>query len=58
MARQFTPDEAVKRYLKERKSDLSDSTLHNYKSNLGLFTEWCRDLTYCDSFPYSRNNYD
>lgn len=41
MARNFTPDEAVERYLQERKHDLSESTLYNYKSNLGLFTDWC-----------------
>ena len=41
MARNFTPEEAVERYLEERKHDLSDSTLYNYKSNLGLFTDWC-----------------
>lgn len=41
MTRKFTPEEAVERYLEERKSDLSDSTIYNYKSNLGIFTEWC-----------------
>jgi integrase len=41
MARKFTPEEAVDRYLEERSNDLSDSTLYNYKSNLGLFTDWC-----------------
>lgn len=41
MTRQFKPEEAVERYIEERKSDLSDSTIYNYKSNLGIFTEWC-----------------
>jgi len=48
MTRQFTPDEAVERYLKERKFDLSDSTLYNYKSNLGIFTEWCSYQSHID----------
>ena len=48
MTRQFTTDEAVERYLKERKSDLSDSTLYNYKSNLGIFTEWCSYQSHID----------
>lgn len=41
MARTFTPEEAVNRYIEERKGDLSNSTIYNYKSNLGMFTEWC-----------------
>jgi integrase len=41
MSRQLTPGEAVERYIRERKSDLSDSTIYNYKSNLGIFVEWC-----------------
>lgn len=41
MTRKLTPDDAVERYLKERKADLADSTLYNYKSNLGIFTDWC-----------------
>lgn len=48
MARNFTPEEAVERYLKERSNDLSDSTLYNYKSNLGLFTEWCSYQSHID----------
>jgi site-specific recombinase XerD len=41
MVRQFTPEEAVERYIEERRSDLSDSTVYNYRSNLGMFTDWC-----------------
>ncbi|MFC7059071.1 tyrosine-type recombinase/integrase [Halovenus salina] len=41
MTRQFTPDQALERYTKERRSDLSDSTLYNYRSNIGQFVEWC-----------------
>jgi integrase len=41
MARNFTPEEAVKRYMDERKDDLAEWTVYNYKSNLGMFTDWC-----------------
>lgn len=41
MSRKFTPEEAVERYIQERRDDLSDSTLYNYTSNLGIFVDWC-----------------
>jgi integrase len=41
MTRQFTIEQAVERYFQERKSDLSDSTIYNYRSNLTEFIEWC-----------------
>lgn len=41
MTRKFTPEEAVERYIEERRDELSDSTLYNYTSNLGIFVEWC-----------------
>lgn len=48
MTRQFTPESAVERYLEERKYDLSDSSLYNYKSNLSHFTEWCSYQSHID----------
>jgi len=48
MARTFTPEEAVNRYIEERKGDLSNSTIYNYKSNLGMFTEWCSYQSHID----------
>jgi site-specific recombinase XerD len=41
MVRNFTPEQAIERYIQERQSDLSDSTIYNYRSNLGEFAEWC-----------------
>ncbi|TKX46357.1 site-specific integrase [Halorubrum sp. SD690R] len=48
MARKFTPEEAVERYIQERKANLSDSTIYNYQSNLGSFTEWCDYQSHID----------
>lgn len=41
MSRQYTPEEAVERYLKQRKHDLADSTVYKYRSILGQLTDWC-----------------
>ena len=43
MPRNFTPEEAVERYIQERKPNLADSTIYNYKTSLKQFTEWCND---------------
>ena len=41
MTRDFTIGEAVERYLKERKADISDSTLYNHRSALQQFIAFC-----------------
>ena len=41
MTRKMTPTDAVNRFIEERRSDLSDSTIYNYRSNLRQFIEWC-----------------
>lgn len=42
MTRDFPIEEAVDRYLKERKANVSDSTLYNHKSALRIFSELCK----------------
>jgi len=41
MARTIQIKAAVERYLKERRPDVSDSTLYNHSSQLKQFIEWC-----------------
>lgn len=41
MARNIQIADAVERYLKERKPDVSESTLYNHSSQLNQFIEWC-----------------
>jgi site-specific recombinase XerD len=41
MTRTFAPEEAVERYLKERKQNSADSTLYNHRSTLRNFLEFC-----------------
>jgi site-specific recombinase XerD len=58
MAREFTVEEATDRYLKERKANVSDSTLYNHKSSLNVFQEFCDqegvdDVSDIDSFLIS-----
>ena len=48
MPRKFTPEQAVERYIQERHADLSDSTIYNYRSALGEFTEWCGYQSHID----------
>lgn len=37
----MAPEDAVDRYLNERKADISESTLYNHSSMLKQFVEWC-----------------
>jgi len=39
----MTPEEAVERYLKEKKPRCSDSTYYNYSSLLSRFFDWCEE---------------
>ncbi|GAB7121158.1 hypothetical protein [Natrinema sp. JCM 9743] len=41
MPRQLTPKQAAERYLKERKPNVSDSTLYNHRSLLRQWWQWC-----------------
>ncbi|KAB1193464.1 tyrosine-type recombinase/integrase [Haloferax sp. MBLA0076] len=41
MTRKISPKEAVNRYLAERKSEVSKSSLQNYRYLLRRFVEWC-----------------
>jgi len=41
MSRNITPKMAVERYLKERSSEIANSTAYNHNSLLSDFTEWC-----------------
>ncbi|NEU56286.1 site-specific integrase [Halorussus sp. MSC15.2] len=41
MTRKLTPDDAVERYLNERKPEVSESTLYNYTYLLERFADWC-----------------
>lgn len=41
MSQSMTRERAVERYLKERKSEVSESTQRNHRYVLKLFVEWC-----------------
>jgi hypothetical protein len=43
MVRNITLQDAVDRYLEERREDVSDSALYNHSSQLKQFAEWCID---------------
>jgi integrase len=43
----IAPDAAVELYLEDRRSELSEASLHDHRSRLGHFIRWCaqRDIT-------------
>lgn len=43
MKRDLAVEAAVERYLKERRGNVSDSTLYNHSSQLRQFVKWCED---------------
>lgn len=58
MTREMTPTEAVERYLKEKRPNVSESTLYNNKCALNQFTDFCEQeditqLSEIDSFHLS-----
>ncbi|WP_135304523.1 tyrosine-type recombinase/integrase [Haloarcula amylovorans] len=44
MLESITPEEAVEAYLKERESELLESSLQNQGYRLGQFVEWCEEV--------------
>jgi len=44
MLKSLTPEDAVEAYLKERKSELSDSSLRNHRYRLEQFLDWCEEV--------------
>lgn len=57
MTREMTPTEAVERYLKEKRPNVSESTLHNNRCALNQFTDFCEQeditqLSEIDSFQF------
>jgi len=51
MTRKMKPKEAAERYLKERKPNVSKSTLYNHRSLLRQFWKWCdeHDIQYVNN---------
>jgi len=42
MTRNFTPEEAVERFIRERQQEMSEKTIRNNRSGLNQFTQFCK----------------
>lgn len=40
---EMSPREAVQRFIRKRKTDSTDRTLHSYRARLKLFADWCAE---------------
>ncbi|OIB56282.1 tyrosine-type recombinase/integrase [Natrialba sp. SSL1] len=56
----FTPREAVRRYLRRREADSTEGSLHGWEYRLKLWVEWCESVgieTVGDLRPYDMDEY-
>jgi len=56
----FTPREAVRRYLRRREPDSTEGSLHGWKYRLKLWVEWCESVgieTVGELRPYDMDEY-